>query len=93
MTCLKEHLILVVDGTRSYSFETIFPDQCLVKKKRNGVIEYHQQMLAGAIVHPDLKEVIPVCPEMIRMQDGATKNDCEQSQFLAGRPRSAFILL
>ena len=54
MTCLKEHLILVVDGTRSYSFETIFPDQCLVKKKRNGVIEYHQQMLAGAIVHPDL---------------------------------------
>lgn len=86
MTCLNGHLILAVDGTRSYSSETIFSDQCLVKKKRNGVIEYHQQMLAGAFVHPDHKEVIPVCPEMIRMQDGATKNDCERNaskRFLA----------
>ncbi len=68
MTCLNGHIILAADGTRSYSSETIFSEQCLVKKKRNGVIEYHQQILAGAFVHPDLKEVIPVCHYKPRCQ-------------------------
>jgi len=36
-------------------------------------------MLGGAIVHPDLKEVIPLAPEPIIKQDGATKNDCERN--------------
>jgi hypothetical protein len=36
-------------------------------------------MLAGAIVHPDEKVVIPVAPEPITRQDGATKNDCERN--------------
>jgi hypothetical protein len=34
-------------------------------------------MLCGAIVHPDIKEVIPLAPEAILQQDGCTKNDCE----------------
>jgi hypothetical protein len=86
MTYLGGHLILAMDGTSYYSSEEIYSDYCLIKKKRNGVIEYHMQMLAGAFVHPDQKEVIPVCPEMIRMQDGSTKNDCERNagkRFLA----------
>jgi len=29
------------------------------------------------IVHPDRKEVLPLFPEAITRQDGATKNDCE----------------
>lgn len=37
------------------------------------------QMLASAFVRPDQKEVIPVCPEIIRKQDGSTKNDCERN--------------
>jgi len=36
-------------------------------------------MLGAAIVHPDFKEVIPLCPEMIIKQDGTTKNDCERN--------------
>jgi hypothetical protein len=35
--------------------------------------------LAGAIVHPDHKEVIPLLPEPIIRQDGAAKNDCERN--------------
>ena len=62
MTYLNGHLILAMDGTSYYSSEEIHSDYCLIKKKRNGVIEYHMQMLAGAFVHPDQKEVIPVCP-------------------------------
>ena len=36
-------------------------------------------MLSGAIVHPDHKEVIPLCPEPIMQKDGFTKNDCERN--------------
>ncbi len=36
-------------------------------------------MLGAAIVHPDLKEVIPLAPEPIIKQDGETKNDCERN--------------
>ena len=36
-------------------------------------------MLGAAIVHPDLKEVIPFAPEMIVRQDGSNKNDCERN--------------
>jgi hypothetical protein len=79
LTCLDGHLLLAVDGTGFYSSEEIGSDYCLTKKKHNGTIEYHLQMLAGAFVHPDRREVIPVCPEMIRRQDGSTKNDCERN--------------
>jgi len=79
MTWLDGHFLLALDGTGIYSSEEVGSDYCLTKKKRNGSIEYHQQMLGGALVHPDRREVIPLCPEMIRWQDGSTKNDCERN--------------
>lgn len=30
-----------------------------------------------ALVNPELRQVIPLAPEFIRMQDGARKQDCE----------------
>ncbi len=36
-------------------------------------------MFGGAIVHPELREVIPLMPEAIIKQDGETKNDCERN--------------
>ena len=36
-------------------------------------------MLGASLVHPDLKEVIPLAPEPIIKQDGQTKNDCERN--------------
>jgi|GEM_PF-4286597 len=47
------------------------------KNKKTGEITYYLQMLGAAIVHPDFKEVISLCPEMIIKQDGTTKNDKE----------------
>ena len=38
---------------------------------------YYHQLLAAVLVHPDRKQVIPLFPEAITHQDGATKNDCE----------------
>jgi hypothetical protein len=34
--------------------------------------------LGAAIIHPDLREVIPLMPEAIVQQDGTSKNDCER---------------
>ena len=36
-------------------------------------------MLSAVIVHPDMRQVIPLCPEPITKQDGIEKNDCEQN--------------
>jgi len=79
MTWLDGHHLLALDGTGIFSSEKVSSDYCLRKKKRNGNIEYYQQMLAGAFVHPERSEVIPTCPEMIIKQDGSTKNDCERN--------------
>ena len=35
-------------------------------------------MLGAAIIHPDVREVIPLMPEPIVQQDGTEKNDCER---------------
>src|SRR5271156_161890 len=78
--------LLALDGTSYFSSEKIHCSSCLEKKSRNGKVAYSHQMLGAALVHPDLKEVIPLCPEPIIKQDGDTKNDCERNasrRFLA----------
>lgn len=79
MTWLDGHYLLALDGTGIFSSEKICSDSCMKKNKRNGQVEYYQQMLGGVFVHPDQKVVIPTCPEMIVQQDGATKGDCERN--------------
>ena len=79
MTCLGGYLLIVIDGTGIHSSENIGADYCLTKERRNGTIEYHLQMVSGAFVSPEGKAVFPLCPELIRRQDGATKNNCERN--------------
>lgn len=71
--------LLSIDGTGSFSSEKLSSASCLEKKSKNGKITYYQQVLGAAIVHPNYREVIPLAPEMIIKQDGATKNDCERN--------------
>jgi len=78
MTWLDGHYLLALDGTGIYSSEKVGSPYCLKKSKRNGRVEYYQQMLGAAIVHPEQREVIPLCPEMIVQQDGSKKQDCER---------------
>jgi hypothetical protein len=80
------HYLMGLDGTGYASSEKIHCPACLEKKSRNGKVCYSHQMLGAVLVHPDLKEVIPLCPEPIIKQDGDTKNDCERNatrRFLA----------
>jgi len=73
------HYLMALDGTTYHSSEKVHCPYCLEKKSRNGKITYSHQMLGAALVHPDLREVIALCPEPIIKQDGDTKNDCERN--------------
>ena len=76
---LDDHYLLSLDGTGYFSSAKIHCASCLIKHHRNGSVTYSHQLLGAAMVHPDLKEVIPLPPEPIIQQDGQTKNDCERN--------------
>ena len=72
---LDDHYLLSLDGTTYFSSATIHCPSCLVNHHRGGRVTYSHQLLGATLVHPDLKEVIPLAPEPIIQQDGQTKND------------------
>src|ERR1043166_1055234 len=73
---LDGHYLLALDGTGYFSSKTIHCASCLQKVHRNGSVTYSHQMLGAAIIHPDVREVIPLMPEPIMRHDGTAKNDC-----------------
>jgi len=79
MAFLDGYYLLSLDGTGYFSSEKVHCTSCMQKTSRNGKVTYYHQMLGAAIVHPELKEVIPLMPEPIIKQDGQTKNDCERN--------------
>src|SRR5713226_796192 len=79
MTFLDGHYLLALDGTGYFSSTTIHCASCLHKVHRNGAITYFHQLLGAAIIHPDMREVIPLMPEPIVKHDGTAKNDCERN--------------
>ena len=76
---LDGHYLVSLDGTAYFSSTKIHCPSCLEKHHRNGTVTYSHQLLGATLVHPDLKEVIPLAPEPIIQQDGHTKNDCERN--------------
>lgn len=71
--------LLNLDGTGYFSSKTLHSDACLHRVSKTGQVTYHLQTVGAALVHPDCKEAIALCPETIRQQDGQTKNDCERN--------------
>ena len=69
--------LCLVDGTEIFNSEKIHCKNCCKKEHQDGRVTYHHQMLGAVIAHPDCPQVIPLCPEPILKQDGATKNDYE----------------
>lgn len=49
------------------------------EKKIGSSLTYYHNMMCAAIVHPDIKIVLPFAPEPVLKSDGASKNDCEQN--------------
>src|SRR5712671_3521473 len=79
MVFLDGHYLLALDGTEYFSSQTIHCASCLHKVHRNGSVTYSHQMLGAAIIHPDMRAVIPLMPEPIGRHDGTDKNDCERN--------------
>jgi hypothetical protein len=99
-TFYKGCYLLSLDGTGSYSSNKVTSDACMVKNHKNGTKTYYQQVLGAVLVHPDNPVVIPLAPEMIITQDGATKNDCERNatkryldKFRVDYPRLPVIII
>ena len=77
---LDKYYLLSIDGTGYFTSDKIHCHSCLEKHhKATGKTTYHHQMLAAVMIHPDIKQVIPFCPEPIIKQDGEKKNDCERN--------------
>lgn len=72
---LGKYLVIACDGTGMFSSAAVHCE----KHHKDGMITYYHQMLGAVVVHPDQKEVFPLCPEPISKADGSTKNDCEQN--------------
>jgi len=78
MQFIDGHYLLDIDGVEFFRSKKLDADFCLTATHA-GETSYHLKMLGAVIVHPDCKEVIPLFPETIQRQDGASKNDCEQN--------------
>jgi len=78
---LDNYVLAACDGTGIFSSEDIHCSNCCEKHHKDGRVTYYHQMLAGVLIHPDQREVLPFCPEPISKPDGSTKNDCEQNAF------------
>ena len=76
---MGDYYLISGDGTEYFKSEKLQYNNCLKRKKRNDVIEYYNQLYGAAIVHPDIKQVIPLAPEAILDEDGSTKQDCERN--------------
>lgn len=73
------YVLISGDGTGQFSSGSVCCPHCCVKEHQNGKKTYYHQMFGACIVHPDKRNVIPLCPEAILNQDGTSKNDCERN--------------
>jgi hypothetical protein len=78
MVFLDGHYLLALDGTGYFSSTTIHCASCLHTVHRNGSVTYAHQLLGAAIIHPDVRAVIPLLPEPIGKHDGTDQNDGER---------------
>jgi hypothetical protein len=73
--------LLNIDGTQYFSSQEISCKTCLTRGTEKHKYHCHQA-LQGAIVKPDLRQIIPMMPEEICVQDGELKEDCEVNAFM-----------
>jgi hypothetical protein len=76
---MGQYYLVSPDGTGYFASKKLNCPHCLEKRLRSGETQYYHYLLGAAIVHPTQKTVIPLMPEPIMRQDGATKNDSERN--------------
>lgn len=76
---LGNHYLVSLDGSGYFGSEDICCPGCLTKESKNGKIRHEHQIVQAAMMHPDMKQVIPLAPEEVKNTDGADKQDCEMN--------------
>jgi hypothetical protein len=74
---LGDHYLVCLDGSGYFGSEEICCPGCLRKESKNGKIRYEHHIVQSAMMHPDMRQVIPLVPEAVRNTDGTDKQDCE----------------
>jgi hypothetical protein len=75
----SDHYLVAIDGSQYFSSEKINCPSCLTYKGTQSKLRYSHQVLQAVVLHPTMRQVIPLAPELIIKSDGDTKNDCERS--------------
>lgn len=73
---LDRYYLMPIDGSQYFSSTKIHCPGCLHTTSKKGTRYYHQ-ILQAVIVHPDMRQVLPLAPESIQNTDGTKKQDCE----------------
>ena len=76
---LGGRLLIALDGTEYFCSDRINCPQCSTRRRSNGKTEHFHAMLGATLVAPGHDKVIPLPPEFIAPQDGAEKQDCENT--------------
>ena len=74
----NETLLVPLDGTQYFSSQKIHCSQCRRRTLAKGETLYSHSVILPVVVKPGQAHVLPLEPEFILPQDGATKQDCEQ---------------
>ena len=74
---LDGHLLVALDGTEYFCSRKISCSNCSRRKRGDGAVEYHHNMVTAALVAPGHARAIPLAPEFVVPQDGQEKQDCE----------------
>ena len=74
---LDGHLLAVLDGTEYFCSAKISCSNGSRRKRGDGAVEYHHNMVTSARVAPGHARAIPLAPEVVVPQDGQEKQDCE----------------
>jgi hypothetical protein len=76
---LGNHVLIALDGTEYFRSKALHCPHCSTRMRGKDGKEYFHAMLAATLVAPGHDKVIPLEPEFIAPQDGADKQDCENT--------------
>lgn len=76
---LGGRLLIALDGTEYHCSKKIRCPKCSSRLRGKGETEYYRAMLAATLVAPGHDKVVPLEPMFIVPQDGAEKQDCENT--------------
>lgn len=74
---LGDRYLVPFDGSEYFGSDKINCPGCLRKESKSGKVRYGHQIVQAALMHPDMRQVIPLVPEGVKNTDGSKKQDCE----------------